>query len=67
MIPSEILYARLLAQIRVILLFCEAKKKILTEISSLAQTTLETKYNRPLPTPQFLLKTFFACSKNRFF
>ncbi len=41
------------------------KKQILTEISSLAQTTLETKYNRPLPTPQFLLKTFFTCSKNR--
>ncbi len=41
------------------------KKQILTEISSLAQTTLETKYNRPLPTPQFLLKTFFTCSKNQ--
>ncbi len=41
------------------------KKQILTEISSVAQTTLETKYNRPLPTPQFLLKTFFTCSKNR--
>ncbi len=41
------------------------KKQLLTEISSLAQTTLETKYNRSLPTPQFLLKTFFTCSKNR--
>ncbi len=40
-------------------------KQILTGISSLAQTRLETKYNRPLPTPQFLLKTFFTCSKNR--
>ncbi len=64
MLPSEILYARLLAQIIVILLFC-GKKQILTEICSLAQTTLETKYNRPLPTPQFLLKTFFTCSKNQ--
>ncbi len=34
------------------------KKQLLTEISSLAQTTLETKNNRPLPTSQFLLKTF---------
>ncbi len=29
------------------------KAQLLTEISSLAQTNLETKYNHPLPTPQF--------------
>ncbi len=41
------------------------EKQIRTEISTLAQTTLGTKYNRPLPTPQLLLKSFFTCSKNR--
>ncbi len=41
------------------------KKQILTEISYLAETTLESNCKRRLPTHQFLLKTFFTCSRNR--
>ncbi len=41
------------------------KKEIPTEISYLAQTKLEGNCSPPLPTHQFLLKTFFTCSKNR--
>ncbi len=35
------------------------------EIVYLAQTTLESKSHRPLPSHQFVLKTFFICSKTR--
>ncbi len=64
MISSEIISARLLAQINIILLFC-GKKQILTEISYLSQATLETKYNRPLPMPRFFENCFHMFEKSK--